>query len=184
MPFASKSVASASEYVAALPPDRKQSISTVRNLIKKHLPKGYVESTQYGMIAYVVPLSTFPEGYLGKKDVPLPYICLASQKNHMAVYLMCVDVDAKLSGWFAAAWKKAGKKLDMGKSCLRFTSVDDLALDVLGEAVARVPVKDYVSLYSSQRGSRRSAKKKTSNPAKTSSTTTKAKNKTKASARR
>jgi hypothetical protein len=135
MPFGFKPAASANDYVASLPPERKQAISAVRALIKKHLPKGYVESTQYGMISYVVPLSTYPDGYLGKKDVPLPYICLASQKQHMAVYLMCVYGDAKLSKWFTSAWKKTGKKLDMGKSCLRFKALDELALDVLGEAI-------------------------------------------------
>jgi hypothetical protein len=160
MPFGSKPAASANDYVASLPPERKQAISAVRALIKKHLPKGYVESTQYGMISYVVPLSTYPEGYLGKKDVPLPYICLASQKQHMAVYLMCVYGDAKLSQWFTSAWKKTGKKLDMGKSCLRFKALDELALDVLGEAVRRVSVKDYVALYESNRGGRAAAKTK------------------------
>lgn len=160
MPFGFKPAASANDYVASLPPERKQAISALRALIKKHLPKGYVESTQYGMISYVVPLSTYPDGYLGKKDVPLPYICLASQKQHMAVYLMCVYGDAKLSQWFASAWKKTGKKLDMGKSCLRFKALDDLALDVLGEAIGRVSVKDYLALYESNRGGRASAKPK------------------------
>jgi hypothetical protein len=159
MPFDVKNPASASDYVSSLPPDRKQAISAVRSLIKKHLPKGYVETTQYGMISYVVPLSTYPDGYLGKQSVPLPYVCLASQKNHMAVYLMCVYGNAELSQWFASAWKKTGKKLDMGKSCLRFKSVDDLALSVLGEAIARVSVNDYIALYAGQRGAPSAAKK-------------------------
>lgn len=159
MPFGFKPAASPEDYVASLAPDRKKAISAVRALIKKHLPKGYVESTQYGMISYVVPLSTYPQGYLGKKDVPLPYVSLASQKQHMAVYLMCVYGDAKLAQWFSAAWKKTGKKLDMGKSCLRFESVDDLALDVLGEAIGRVSVKDYIALYERNRGGKTAAKK-------------------------
>lgn len=158
MPFEVKNPASAKDYVASLPPDRKRAISAVRSLIKKHLPKGYVETTQYGMISYVVPLSTYPEGYLGKQDVPLPYIGLASQKGHMAVYLMCVYGDAQLSQWFTSAWKKTGKKLDMGKSCLRFQSVDDLALDVLGEAIGRISVEEYIALYAAQRGARRASK--------------------------
>ncbi|HYJ11049.1 MAG TPA: DUF1801 domain-containing protein [Polyangiaceae bacterium] len=159
MPFDVKNPASASDYLASLPSDRKQAIAAVRSVIKKHLPKGYVETTQYGMISYVVPLSTYPDGYLGKKDVPLPYICLASQKHHMAVYLMCVYDDAELSQWFTTAWKKSGKKLDMGKSCLRFKSVDDLALNVLGEAIGRVSVKDYITLYARKRGARGPAEK-------------------------
>jgi hypothetical protein len=160
MPFDAKTPASASAYLASLPPERRQAISTLRSLIKKHLPKGYVETTQYGMICYVVPLTTYPDGYLGKPDVPLPYICLASHKNHLAVYLMSVYGDAKLSQWFTTAWKKTGKKLDMGKSCLRFKAVDDLALDVLGEAIGRVSVKDYVTLYASKRGARGPAKER------------------------
>src|SRR5688500_15526187 len=96
---------SVSEYLAALPAERKQALSKVRRLIKKHLPAGYAETMQYGMIAYVVPLATFPEGYLGKKDVPLPYLCLASQKSHMAVYLMGLYGDPKQYKWFTTAWK-------------------------------------------------------------------------------
>lgn len=158
MPFGFKATASVSEYVAGLPPDRKPAISAVRALIKKHLPKGYVESTQYGMITYVVPLSTYPDGYLGKKDVPLPYVSLASQKGHMAVYLMGVYGDAALAKWFEAAWHKTGKKLDMGKSCLRFKSLSDLALDVLGEAIGRLSVADYVALYEANRGGKKPSK--------------------------
>jgi len=142
-----KNVESVAEYLAALPPEREQALSAVRRVIKKHLPKGYEERLQYGMITYAVPLKLYPQGYLGKKDVPLPYISLASQKQHMAAYLMCVYDDAETARWFTAAWKKTGKKLDMGKSCLRFKSVDDLALDVLGQAVARVPVARYIELY-------------------------------------
>ena len=142
---------SVSDYLAALPHERKQAIVAVRKLIKQHLPTGYAETMQYGMISYVVPLATFPDGYLGKKDVPLPYLSLASQKSHKAVYLMGVYGDPKLAQSFSAAWKKTGKKLDMGKSCLRFRSVDDLALDVLGEAIAAVPVAKYVAHYVSAR---------------------------------
>jgi hypothetical protein len=150
---AKKQSLTVADYLASLPAERRQAISAVRKLIKQHLPKGYQETTQYGMISYVVPLSVYPEGYLGKKDVPLPYVCLASQKNHMAVYLMCVYGDAKLSKWFATSWKKTGKKLDMGKSCLRFKSVEHLALDVLGEAVAAVPVDEYIARYAAVKGS-------------------------------
>jgi hypothetical protein len=146
-------------YLASLPPDRRQALSAVRRVIKQHLPKGYQETMQYGMISYVVPLSAYPEGYLGKKDVPLPYLCLGSQKNHMAAYLMCVYGNAKLARWFTAAWKTTGKKLDMGKSCLRFKSVDDLALDVLGQAVAAVSVSDYVTHYAGAKTTRSKRKK-------------------------
>jgi hypothetical protein len=106
------------------------------------------------MPTWVVPLATYPAGYLGKKDVPLPYVALASQKQHMAVYLMAVSGDVQLLKSFIAAWKKSGKKLDMGKSCLRFKSVEDLALDALGDSIAGVPVSDYVERYESARGRR------------------------------
>jgi Domain of unknown function (DU1801) len=146
---------SVSEYLSALPPERKRALSKVRSLIKQSLPKGYVETMQHGMICYVVPLTTFPEGYLGKKDVPLPYVALAAQKSHLAVYLMGLQGDPKLVKWFTAAWKASGKKLDMGKSCLRFQSLDDLAVDVLADAVAKLPVADFVAQYSATRSPRK-----------------------------
>jgi hypothetical protein len=141
------------KYLAALSPDRRKAIATVRSAIKEHLPSGYAETMQYGMISYVVPLRLYPAGYLGKPDVPLPFVSLASQKNYMAVYLMHVYADPKLDRWFKAAWKKAGKKLDMGKACLRFKQVDELALDVLGLAVAGTPVAEHVARYEQSRKS-------------------------------
>ena len=149
---AAKPAASVTEYLSGLEPDRKQALTAVRKLIKQHLPKGYVETMQYGMITYVVPLKTYPAGYLGKKDVPLPYLSLASQKSHMAVYLMGVYADPARLESFTAAWKKTGKKLDMGKSCLRFKQLDDLALPALGDAIASLSVEAYVEQY--QRGLR------------------------------
>jgi hypothetical protein len=102
---------------------------------------------QYGMISYVVPLALYPAGYLNQQGVPLPFVSLASQKQHMAIYLMNVYGNPELEAWFQAAWQKSQKKLDMGKSCLRFKRVEDLALDVVGEAVARSPIADYISRY-------------------------------------
>jgi len=119
----------------------------VRAAIKKALPKGYRETLQHGMITYVVPLTIYPEGYLRKKDVPLPFVSLAAQKNHLALYLMNVYGDAKLERWFRSAWAKSGKKLDMGKSCLRFQVAEDLALDVVSQVVAKTSVKEYVARY-------------------------------------
>jgi uncharacterized protein DUF1801 len=135
------------EYLATLPADRRSAIQQVRAVIRKHLPQGYAEQMQYGMISYVVPLALYPAGYLDKRDVPLPFISLASQKQYMAIYLMNVSGDPELEAWFKAAWQKSQKKLDMGKACLRFNSVEDLALDVLGEAVTRSPLPDYISRY-------------------------------------
>ena len=151
---------SVSEYLAGLPPERRKELSSVRAVIKKKLPKGYAETLQYGMITYVVPLKTFPEGYLGKKDVPLPFVSLAAQKNHLALYLMNVYGDPELERWFTAAYARSGKQLSMGKSCVRFQASADLALDVIGEAIARTPVAEYVERYAAARGKTKSARKR------------------------
>lgn len=140
-----------SEYLSELPPDRADAVRRVRAVIKKNLPKGYEETMQYGMISYVVPLSVYPAGYLGKKDVPLPYVSLASQKNHMAVYLLNIYASPESEKWFFEAYKKSGKKMDVGKSCVRFKKLDDLPLDVIGKAVAKTPVKDWISLHEQNR---------------------------------
>ncbi len=135
------------DYLAELPDDRRAAIDAVRKVIRKNLPKGYEEGMQYGMIGYYVPHTLYPPGYHCDPKQPLPFAGLASQKNHMAVYLTCVYGDEKTEASFRKAWAKTGKKLDMGKSCIRFKKVDDLALDVLGDAIARVPPADYIKRY-------------------------------------
>ncbi len=135
------------EYIKALPEDRRVAIETVRKIILKNLPQGYEEVIQYGMISYVVPLSTYPEGYLGNKSTAISYAALASQKNYMSVYLMNVFGDKETSDWFMEAYKKSGKKLNMGKSCVHFKKLDSLALDVVGQAIARTPVKKFLEVY-------------------------------------
>jgi hypothetical protein len=142
------------EYLATLPAERRKELAVVRRVIKQHLPKGYVETMQYGMISYVVPLKLYPAGYLGKKDVPVPYVSLAAQKGHLALYLMNVYGNSKLERWFKAAWEKSGKKLDMGKSCVRFETAEALPLDVIAEAIERTPLKDHVERYATTRGAR------------------------------
>lgn len=130
-----------------LPPERKKEVSKVRSLIKKHLPSGFKEVMQYGMISYVVPLSLYPSGYLGKKDVPLPYIALASQKNYCSLYLMNIYQDPKTASWFESEYKKSGKKLDMGKSCVRFKNFDDLPQELIAQAVALFSAREFIALY-------------------------------------
>src|SRR5688572_15482229 len=137
------------DYLAELPDDRRAAIEAVRKVIRKNLPKGYEEGMQYGMIGYYLPHKLYPPGYHCDPKQPLPFAGLASQKNHMAVYLTCQYGDAKQEEWFRTAWAKTGKKLDMGKSCIRFKKVDDLALDVLGQAIARVPPAEYIKRYES-----------------------------------
>ena len=134
-------------YMDALPEDRRKAIAKLRAVVNKHLPKGYKEGIQYGMIGWFVPHSRYPDGYHCDPKQPLPFASLASQKNYMSLYLMCIYADAKHRAWFDKAWAKTGKKKNMGKSCVRFKSVDDLPLEVIGEAVARVPVDVYLAQY-------------------------------------
>jgi hypothetical protein len=135
------------EYLDDLPEDRRAAIQAVRKTIRKYLPKGYKEVFQYGMIGYVVPLKAFPRGYLNRKDEPVPYVGLASQKNYMSIYLMSVYGPGEAQ--FRKEYAATGKKLNMGKSCVRFRKVDDLALDVIGKAVARWPMKDFMAMCES-----------------------------------
>ena len=119
----------------------------MRKVIRAHLPKGYAEVMQYGMIGYVVPLKLYPPGYHVGKDVPLSYAGLAAQKNHMSLYLMGCYGEKAETDWLKREFKARGLKLDMGKSCLRFKSLADLPLDVIGAAIARVSVQDFVARY-------------------------------------
>lgn len=140
-----------SQYLASLPPDRRKAIEQVRAVILKHLPKGYEEGMHYGMIGYAVPLSIYPPGYHCKNGEPLPFLSLASQKNHMALYMFCLYVGEEGQSRFQKEYKASGKKLDMGKSCIRFKKPEDLALDVIGKAIARMPVKKFIEIYEKAR---------------------------------
>jgi hypothetical protein len=137
------------QYLADLPADRREALQTIRAVILKNLPKGYEEGMQYGMIGYFVPHSVYPPGYHCDPKQPLPFAGLASQKNHMAIYLMCVYGDSEHEAWFRQAWAKTGKKLDMGKACVRFRKLDNVPLEVIGEAVKRVPAKMFIEHYES-----------------------------------
>jgi len=134
-------------YLAQLPADRRAALQAVREVILKNLDQGYEEGMQYAMIGYYVPHSVYPPGYHCDPKQPLPFAGLASQKNHMALYLMCIYGSPRHEEWFRREWAKTGKKLDMGKSCIRFRRLEDLPLDVIGKAIARVPLKDYVAYY-------------------------------------
>ena len=134
-------------YLAALPEDRRRAISSVRAAIRKALPTGYAEGIQYGMIGWFVPHSIYPAGYHCDPKQPLPFASLASQKSHMAIYLFCTYLDEAQSNWFREAWLATGKRLDMGKSCVRFKRIEDVPLDVVAEAIRRVPVKAFIEQY-------------------------------------
>jgi hypothetical protein len=141
--------ASVEEYLAELPPERRAALQDVRQVILKNLDKNYEEGMQYGMIGYYVPHRIHPAGYHCDPKQPLPFAALGSQKNHLSIYLMCVYGGTELRDWFESAWAKTGKKLDAGKACIRFKRAEDLALDVIGEAVRRVPAKRYVEFCTS-----------------------------------
>ena len=99
---------------------------------------------QYGIIGYVVSHSIYSAGYHCDPKQPLPFAGLASQKNHMSIYLMCIYSDREQEAWFREAWAKTGKRLDMGKSCVRFKTIDDVPLKVIGQAINRVSVKKFI----------------------------------------
>ena len=127
------------QYPAELPDDRRAAIEAVRAVILANLDSDYEERMQYGMIGYAVPHRVFPAGYHCDPRQPLPFAGLASQKGYMSLYLMGCYLDPPELAWLEAAWAKTGKKLDKGKSCIRFKKLDDLALDVIGEAIRRQP---------------------------------------------
>jgi hypothetical protein len=149
------------EYLASLPADRRAAITAVRDVIRKNLDDAYEEGMQYGMIGWYVPHRVYPAGYHANPKQPLPFAALASQKNHMALYLMAVYGDESVASWFRDAWKRAGKKLDMGKACVRFANLDDVALDVIGDAVRRIPAKKYIARYEATLAGSRSRAAKT-----------------------
>jgi hypothetical protein len=133
------------EYLQSLPAERRAALSAVRNVILDNLPEGYAECMQYGLIGYVVPHSLYPAGYHCNPAQPLSYAALGSQKNHMALYLMCAYGNAETDAWFRKAWEATGKKLDMGKACVRFKKLEDVPLEVIGQVIARTPVKRYIA---------------------------------------
>lgn len=163
------------QYLAELPADRREAIGAVRSVILENLSDGYEEGMQYGMIGYYVPHRVYPPGYHCNPRQPLPFASLASQKNHMAIYMMCIYGDAAHEAWFCKAWAASGKKKpDMGKGCIRFKKLDDVPLDVIGEAIKRVPVAKYIARYEfvraagGERASKRSAATaRAKNPVKT-----------------
>jgi hypothetical protein len=136
------------EYLEWLPDDRRKTIAKVRSMIRKHLPKGYEEAITYGIISYQVPLKTLPDTYNGQ---PLCYAGLAAQKNYNVLYLMSPYGSAKQRKQIEDAFKQAGKKLDMGKSCVRFKDVDDLPLPEIGKLIAAIPPGKYVEIYRAAR---------------------------------
>ena len=135
-------------YIAALPESRQAAIQALRRVLREHLPPVLEETIAYGMITYVVPLSVFPAGYHAQPGQPLPYVSLASQKHHNALYHMGLYADPEAVDWFRAAYEKATHtKLDMGKSCIRFKPAADLPLDLIAELCRKIPLDAYIRQY-------------------------------------
>lgn len=140
--------ASVEDFLTSLPDDRREALEAVRATLLDRLPEGVEEAMQGKMISYQVPLDTYPDTYNGQ---PLMMAALASQKRHMAVYLMSIYADEATRDDFEAAYRATGKRFDVGKSCVRFRTLEDLPLDVLGDAVAAVDVPTFVGRYEAAR---------------------------------
>lgn len=136
------------EYLASLPDDRREVIATVLDVIRKNIPAGYNEGMNWGMIAFEIPLSRYPKTY---NKQPLLYVALGSQKNYISLHLPCVYADPKRAERLHADFEKSGKKLNMGKGCVRFKKLDDLDLDAIGRLIAAVPVDKFIALCESGR---------------------------------
>ena len=136
------------EYISQLPEDRIEFMETLRNVIKDNLPAGFHEEMSYGMIGYVVPFSIYPSGYHCNTKLPLPFMNIASQKNFIAIYHMGLYADPILNSWFLEEYPKhSSKKLDMGKSCLRFKKSEDIPFELIGMLVQKMSPTDWIAMY-------------------------------------
>lgn len=135
-------------YIATITDDRQTAFKKLRATIKKNLPKGFKEEISYGMIGFVVPHLKYPAGYHCNPKLPLPFMSIASQKNFIAVYHMGVYADPKLLKWFQDAHTKASpKKLDMGKSCIRYKKPEEIPFDLIGELAAKITPDEWIAIY-------------------------------------
>ncbi len=139
------------EYIAQVPEDRVDAMLKIRTLIKENLPAGFQEQMSYGMIGYVVPHAIYPSGYHCSPDLPLPFLSFASQKNFIGIYHMGIYADPKLMNWFVTQYPMHCKrKLDIGKSCIRFKKMDDIPYELLAQLVQKMTVEQWVNLYESK----------------------------------
>ena len=135
-------------YIAEMPEERQKAFNKLRSVIKKNIPKGFKETMGYGMMGYCVPHSLYPAGYHCNPKDPLPFIGIASQKHFIALYHMGIYADPALLKWFVSAHAKASsKKLDMGKSCIRYKKPDDIPFGLIGELVSKMTPEEWIELY-------------------------------------
>lgn len=146
--MATSSAATVGQYLDELPPERREVVAAVRDVVRRHLPAGYDETMNWGMICYEIPLARYPDTY---NEQPLCYVALAAQKHHYALYLPHVDEGSGHQRALREAYAARGKRLDMGRSCLRFRRVDDLPLDVIGRIVASTTPDAYIARYEASR---------------------------------
>lgn len=140
--------ATVEDYLAALPDDRRKALGAIRDTVNAHLDDEFAEGMEYGMVTWGIPLDRYPKTYNGK---PLGVVSLASQKNHLALYLMCLYADDGLEEWFRQQYVDRGMRLDMGKSCVRFKSLDEVPLDVLAELLRKVTPEQHIARYEESR---------------------------------
>ena len=139
-----------SEYLTEIPEERQQAFNKLRQTILKNIPKGFEECMIYGMVGYVVPHSIYPKGYHCDPKLPLSFTAIASQKNFIALYHMGIYSNPKLLEWFTSEFAKhSKKKLDMGKSCMRFKKPEDIPFELIGELMRKMTVEEWINTYES-----------------------------------
>ena len=138
------------KYINTLPEERKEVMQKLREIVNANLPEGFEETMSYNIPGWVVPKSIYPQGYHCKPNPPLPFLSIASQKSHIGFYHMGMYADEKLYKWFVDEYPKhATRKLDMGKSCIRFKKMDDIPYDLLAELVKKMTPQDWIERYES-----------------------------------
>ena len=139
---------SVQQYINSLSFEKKETISKIVSIIRENLPKGFHEQMNYGMPSWVVPHSIYPDGYHCSPELPLPYISIASQKNFIALYHMGIYATPELLNWFMKEYPKHSKrKLDMGKSCIRFKRLNNIPFELIGKLCAKMTVKEWIAIY-------------------------------------
>jgi uncharacterized protein YdhG (YjbR/CyaY superfamily) len=136
------------EYLQDIPEDRREAVSRLRQVIQENLPPGFEEGMGYGMMGFQVPLKRYPQGYHTTPGEPLPFIGIAAQKNHIALYHMGIYALPELEKWFVEEYaQRMSTKLDMGKSCIRFKNPKTIPFDLIGELAQKITLEDYIRLY-------------------------------------
>ncbi len=138
------------DYIAQIPEERQEAAKKLRKVINSNLPKGFEEGIQYGMIGYYVPHSIYPDGYHCTPEEPLPFMCFASQKNSINLYHSGIYAVPEIHDWFVKEYPKhCSRKLDMGKSCVRFKKIDEIPFELIGELCTKMTVQDWIDVYES-----------------------------------